>query len=105
MSDSLIHPIYYLIVRREGRTWHFSMGTPFYNPLNLPVAATMEDRLYCYHLTPAKVIIELFRINGGKPGYYLANLRKKSYYFCGENHSDIRQTLQQLGIGRPDPMG
>jgi hypothetical protein len=57
-----------------------------------------------YGTTKKKVVIELFRINGGKPGYYLADLRNKQYYYCGTEPEDITAQLQSLGIGRPDPM-
>lgn len=55
-----------------------------------------------YGLTEEQVIIELLGINGGKPGYYLANLRDKKYYYCGLLWSDVKTTLQELGIGRTD---
>lgn len=57
-----------------------------------------------YGLTEEQVIIELLGINGGEPGYYLANLRNKKYYYCGLLWSDVKTTLQELGIGRADPL-
>lgn len=57
-----------------------------------------------FGLTEQQVVIELFRINGGKPGYYLANLRDRKYYYCGLEWEDIKTTLQNLGIGRADPV-
>jgi hypothetical protein len=104
MSDSIIHPLHYLIVRREGTTWYFSSGdSVFYNPRNVPVSLSLEDRLHRFGLTMAKVAIELFRINGGRAGYYLTNLRTKEYYYCGKQFEHIKITLQSLGIGRSEP--
>jgi hypothetical protein len=51
-----------------------------------------------------KVAIELFGINGGLQGYYIANILDKKYYYCGTEWSDVKAKLQELGIGRPDPM-
>ncbi|MDX2231319.1 MAG: hypothetical protein NW220_16905 [Leptolyngbyaceae cyanobacterium bins.349] len=104
-STSIVHPSYYLIVRREGNTWFFKAGGKvFYNPLNIPVSLDLTNRLERYGVTAAKVAIALFRLQLGKPSYYLVNLRDKYYYFCGQEWSDVRSTLQELGIGRPDPL-
>ncbi len=88
----------------KGANW--SINDPvsiFSNPTDIP--SKPEDLTYIekqYGLTGHQVVIELFRINGGKPGYYLANLRDRKYYYCGPKWSDIRSTLQSLGIGKPD---
>jgi len=49
-----------------------------------------------------KVAIALFRINGGRAGFYLVNLKARKYYYCGVCLSDVKLTLQSLGIGKPD---
>jgi hypothetical protein len=67
-------------------------------PFNL-----LEERLQRFELTPEKIMIEMFRINGGKAGYYLANLRKKTYYYCGLEWEDVKTKLQELGFGRNEP--
>lgn len=102
---SIVHPLHYLIVRREGTAWYFKPGSSvFYNPRNLPVTLLLDERLHRFRLSPALVIVELFRINGGAPGYYLANLRDPKYYYCGPSLEDVKKTLQSLGIGRVDPI-
>lgn len=55
-----------------------------------------------YGLTGHQVAVELFRINGGKSGFYLANLRERKYYYCRLQWEDIKFTLRSLGIGRLD---
>nr|WP_306296913.1 hypothetical protein [Nostoc sp. TCL26-01] len=45
----------------------------------------------------------MFRINGGNAGYYLANLRDKKYYYCGDNWEDVKTKLEELGIGKDEP--
>lgn len=104
-STNIVHPSYFLIVRREGNTWFFKAGGEvFYNPLDVPVSLDLTNRLERYGVTAAKVAIELFRLRLGKMGYYLVNLRDQHYYFCGQEWNDVRRTLQELGIGRPDPL-
>ena len=105
MKDEIACPIYYQIYRREGAGWFINDPiSMFYNPTDTP--SKPEDLTYIekqYGVTGYQVAIELFRINDGKPGYYLANLRDRKYYYCGDRWDDIRSTLQSLGIGRPDP--
>ena len=101
---NIVLPLYYLVVRREGTTWYFSPGDGvFYNPRNVPVSLLLEDRLHRYELTISKIAVELFRIEGGKSGHYLVDMRSKQYYYCGTQFEDIKMKLQSLGIGRPDP--
>lgn len=102
---SIIHPIRYRIIDRkitpERSYWHFIRSKGFYNPLNLPNESDIE---FMFGTTKQEVALELFRINGGKPGYYLADLRSKEYYYCGTDPEDIKAQLRSLGIGREDPM-
>lgn len=100
-TASLIHPLHYLIVKREGTTWYFKPGSSvFYNPRNVPVSLTLEERLHRFELNPSKLMIELFRVKVGKSGYYLVNLRDKQYYYCGLTWEVIKITLKSLGIGK-----
>lgn len=100
---SIVHPFHYQIYERKGASWFVREGgRVFCNLTNEPMV--LKNIANQFGLTEEQVVIELFRINGGKPGYYLANLRKKKYYYCGLNWEDVRTTLQSLGIGRPDPV-
>lgn len=95
----IFHPLHFMIVRREGTKWIFSGGgRVILNPRNVPVLLSVEDRLHRFKLTPSQAMIELFRINGGKPGYYLINMRNKQYYYCGTELSDVRLKLIDLGV-------
>jgi len=107
----LVYPACYRIVKREirdkGGCWCFSRSKVFYNPLNLPIeggdfSQANVEALFC--TTKAEVVTELFRINGGKLGYYLVNLLDKQYYYCGAIREGVKFKLRELGIGRPDPM-
>jgi hypothetical protein len=104
-STSIVHPLHYLTIERKGTEWHFHTGgRVVYNPSNVPVSLDCHDRMRQFGLNFAKVAIELFRINAGKAGYYLANLRERKYYYCGTSWKDVKTTLISLGIGRADPM-
>jgi hypothetical protein len=102
--DKIIHPIRYRIIERkitpERSYWHFIKGRTFYNPLNLPGEGDIE---FMFGTAKKKVVVELFRINGGKVGYYLADLLKKQYYYCGNEWKDIKVKLRELGIGTDEP--
>jgi hypothetical protein len=99
--QTIVYPLHYMVVERIGTAWHFSVSDKiFYNPRNCPVPSTLEDRLHRFGFTIPKVVIELFWVNGGKAGYYLADLRGKKYYYCGGGWNDVRETLLDLGIGR-----
>jgi hypothetical protein len=99
--EKIIYPIEYRIVQRhitpEKSYWHFLKGKEFFNPLNLPTEGDIE---FMFGTTKKKVAIELFRINMGKPGYYLADLLERKYYYCGPEWEDVRITLLRLGIGQ-----
>lgn len=97
----IITPYHYKVYERELGRWFERDVSVFYNNSGVPLNLSNIEQEF--GLTPKEVIIELFRINGGKTGFYLANLRDRKYYYCGKNWEDIKTTLQSLGIGRPDP--
>lgn len=100
--SKIVFPFHYLIYRRSGVDWFVKdNGRVFYNPTDEPTQLT--NRAEQFGTTDQNVAIELFRINGGKPGYYLANLRDKKYYYCGQKWEDVKAKLKELGIGRDEP--
>lgn len=104
-STTIVRPAYYRVIQRIDNIWRFREGKPFYNPTNASIDYDQTDVYACYGTTLKKVAIELFRLNGGQSGYYLANLRDKKYYYCGRQLEDVKTTLISLGIGRADPVG
>lgn len=99
MSDlDVIHPDYIRIVERKPGGWSLKTGKMFYK--RLPIAIDFQDLELLYGVSKQQVAIELFRISGGRAGYYIADLRHKKYYYCGLNSTDVKKTLLQLGIGR-----
>ena len=51
-----------------------------------------------------QVANELRSINGGKQGYYIANILDKKYYYCGTEWKDVKTKFRELGIGRDNPI-
>ncbi|MDF5733807.1 MAG: hypothetical protein PUP92_39010 [Rhizonema sp. PD38] len=102
MVNKIVTPIYYQIYKRSGAGWFIKEpGKVFYSPDNEPT--DLQNIVLSYNTTEQTVVTEFFRINGGKSGYYLANLRDKKYYYCGDDWESVKQKLLNLGIGRIDP--
>ena len=102
MTDTIVFPIYFQIVKKSGKDWIFKQsGKVFYNPLGQKVC--LSDREKSFNLTKEKIALELFRLKAGRDGYYLANLKDKRYYYCGTEWEDVKTQLRSLGIGREDP--
>lgn len=101
MSDlAVIHPDYIRIVERKPSGWLFRTGSMFYK--RLQIAVDFQDFEMLYGISKQQVVTELFRLNAGKAGYYLADLRHKRCYYCGTEWKDVANTLHSLGIGRSD---
>ncbi len=47
--------------------------------------------------------LELIRLNGGRAGYYLANLREKEYDYYGESLDEVSAVFIMLVIGKANP--
>jgi hypothetical protein len=101
-STSIIHPAHFLIIERKNAAWYFKYGKVFYNCTDEPLPEHDRERLF--GITKKKIVIELFRINAGNLGFYLANVRDKKYYYCGTDWEGVKTQLRSLGIGRDDPM-
>ena len=99
---SIIYPQHYYVIKREPGSWLFRHPRIFYS--NKKQLKNVNKREEIYGLTKKKITIELFRINAGKSGYYIANMRDGKYYYCGESWQNVRTKFLELGIGREDPM-
>jgi hypothetical protein len=101
-DTSVYIPDCYRVIERVSGGWHFKQGELFYK--TLPISIDFNDFQLLYGITKQQVAIELFRLNGGKAGYYLADLRRKYYYYCGTEPEGVKTKLRSLGIGREDPI-
>ncbi|MBF2007136.1 MAG: hypothetical protein IGS49_17125 [Chlorogloeopsis fritschii C42_A2020_084] len=99
--STIVMPYYFRTFSRSGTKWFVKNADVFYSERSTPI--DLDDFQGLYGVSELDVIIELFRINGGKPGYYLANLKDRKYYYCGSEWEDIKVKLQELGIGAPKP--
>ncbi len=98
----IVTPYHYKVYeRKESRWFAKDAAKVFYNSTNVPLDIINTEQKF--GLTVEQVIIELFRINGGRSGFYLANLRERKYYYCGLSWEGVKTTLQGLGIGRAEP--
>jgi hypothetical protein len=99
----IVVPYHFKIYRRNDARWFaIDASRVVFNGSDEPL--DLENVEQQFGLTPDQVRIELFRINGGRAGYYLANLRDRQYYYCGLEWEDIKVVVRSLGIGRDDPM-
>lgn len=99
----LITPYHYKVYERSGTRWFARDAVKtFYNETDRPLDLLNVEQQF--GLTVEQVVVELFRINGGKTGFYLANLRDHKYYYCGYCWEDVKTTLRNLGIGRTEPV-
>jgi hypothetical protein len=97
---TIIYPEHYRIFECRNGRWFAKNPEPFYG-IN---GRTLQEIEAKYNISSEQVVLNLFRINGGKAGYYLANLRDRTYHYCGTSWQDIKTKLRELGIGRDDPM-
>ena len=101
MGTSVAIPAYLQIVHRDWTGWHFRQ------PRKIIYAPTRHDsdfftcRETHYGLTKARIVLEFKLLTGGKLGWYLADMKNKTYYFCGADWEDVRAQVRALGIGRP----
>lgn len=108
MSDTkILCPAYFQIARYDGLSWYFKNSKKFFNPLRIlipkSVDLTVDTKLVAFDTSFAKLTMEFRLINGGKIGYYLADLKNSNYYYCGLDWQDIKTTLRSLGIGVQEP--
>ena len=96
----LVHPDYYKTIRRDAAS-----GKWFTYPTELFCSGQKSGQKRDYGVSNKQLITELFRINGGRTGYYLADLCHKQYYYCGMEPEGVRSQLLNLGSGREHPKG
>ena len=97
--SKFIHPDYIRIIEKKTEGWFFKPTKPFFTRLQVD----FNDFELLYGITQQHMLIELFRLNGGKVGFYIANLRYKQFYYCGTDADAVKPKLLEIGIGRTDP--
>lgn len=99
-DTTVVLPDYIRIIERKPSGWLFKAMKPFSTYLKVDI----NDFELLYGINKQQILVELFRISGGKLGYYIADLRHKQYYYCGVEAEMVKQKLLEIGIGRVDPI-
>lgn len=92
--STVLYPSFFYILKKEGTKW--LTGGSLLTSTQSRGLSGIED----FGITKRVLLLELKYINGGQPGYYVANVKDKKYYYCGEQWSDVKDTFFSLGIGR-----
>ncbi|MBW4513375.1 MAG: hypothetical protein KME64_44005 [Scytonematopsis contorta HA4267-MV1] len=104
MKTGLVYPLGYRVIRRGVKDsellWFFQRVEVLFNPTNFFVSDKISDIEGMFGTTKESVVTELFKINGGRLGYYLANLVDKEYHYCGENIEDVKAKFVELGVAK-----
>ncbi|NJL91558.1 MAG: hypothetical protein HC916_18580 [Coleofasciculaceae cyanobacterium SM2_1_6] len=89
-------PPYYIIVEALPGKWKF-LSSEITNPITNEAHLFKASELLRYaKLTKPEVMAQLFRINGGRLGYYLVNLKDKKYYYCGLLFESVSEKLLEI---------
>ena len=97
----IVYPAHYKIVERKKDGWLFLGSAVFYREASGEIDLNDIQRLW--GISYRQLAIALIVLEGGKEGFYLANLKDKRYYYCGDHIEDVQAKLHERGIGRPDP--
>jgi hypothetical protein len=95
-------PFHYRFFECRSGKWLFHRASAIYrlNGENCDV-----DNLEAnFGLSRWDVVTQLFRLNGGHDGFYLANLRDREYYYCGLEAEDVPAKIRELGLLVVDPV-
>lgn len=95
----IIYPAHYRIIERRSGRW-FMKHPKLFLATQIDNMKNIEE---VYGVSTQQILINLFRLNGGRSGFYLINLKHGKYYYCGQTWEDIKTQLLHLGIGRADP--
>lgn len=99
----IVFPSHYSVVEKHpSKGWGFWPTKRFFPALQLEQllspANQFKSKCLEFGLDWNQVLSEV-RQCGGKPGFYLVNLRDREYYFCGSDLKDVKTFVQQQGIG------
>lgn len=106
MSNTPVYtPAYVQIVHKKNGSWYFLKPGRIVYTDEILDTDFFTKREKQYDLTKLKIAVKFHRITGGNPGFYLADMKHKKYFYCGKVFDDVRSKLLELGIGRIHPMG
>lgn len=97
----VILPFHYRIFECVAGRWLTFRATTVYTFAS-PIEP--DDIARHFGLSPWDVVMELFRLNGGRDGFYLANLHDREYHYRGLEAEDVPPKLIELGLLAVDPL-
>ena len=103
-NNKVYTPEHIQVVERLDEEWSFLQPNRVVPPCERVLDTNFFTcREHQYGLTKGKLVLEFRLLTGGKLGYYLADMKTKLYYYCGESWDDVRAKLLEIGIGRVHP--
>lgn len=104
MKNSIITPAHLIVIRRVPEGWNFGNRKVFYkkDPDRKCDPQNPEKE---FGLTKLDIICDIFKMNQAKIGYYIVDLLRREYHYCGLEWQNVKDTFLKLGIGRKDPLG
>lgn len=101
----VVTPAHIQIVHRIEKGWGFTQPK---RVVHAPAGVVHDSDFYTcrerqYGLTKGRIELELTLLNGGKVGWYIADMKDKLYYYCGLEFEDVKAKLVELGLRPPEP--
>ena len=113
MTIKIFCPGYFRIIKKSQSKWASLRAKPVLGvkqllsqpQSNLLSSSSqtigLEDIQQSYQISSQQIVLELFKLEAGKDGFYLVNLRDRLYYYCGLTLTQVKHKLNQLGIDQP----
>ncbi|MBR8840183.1 MAG: hypothetical protein DSM106950_40885 [Stigonema ocellatum SAG 48.90 = DSM 106950] len=91
----------YRIYRKTEQSWFFVKFSD--------LDEDSEKEIWAWRLTHNKIVLNLFKLNGGNAGYYLVDISTHKFYYCGATLQFVKAKLRDLDglastFGLPNPM-
>lgn len=96
MSITFFTPAYIDLIRKTGDRWSKPKTTQIINASGKPY--NHHDHYSKHGLTQMGILVELYKRYQGLDGWYLVNMAKREYYYCGATSEDVQNKLIELGI-------
>ncbi len=78
----------YRIYRKVEQLWFYIKFSDF--------DQYSEEEIWKQRLTHKKIVYNLFKLTGGSTGYYLADIFKHKFYYCGPTLQFVKVKLKDL---------
>lgn len=93
---AILVPGYIQVIEKTADGWFQTKPTSVVNFSDRAFDCLNKEKYY--GLTKAQIVTELFKKYQGKLGFYIVNLDRHQYYYCGLTVNDIKEKLVDLGV-------